>query len=163
MLGSQDTRVAFERALVNVDSAPFPTDLPRYLPRHNLDGTPLLDSKGLALLISQMGTGDVENFFGRAERALSAHGGYNIDYATLLGHEFLSASNAAARRSHCGEPDLQHNKLSLIGDINRNYQSIGESKYCDWYKEPEQDDGRRYFGDYFGDYFKSQHPTDFDA
>jgi len=87
-LNSNDTKDAFERAIHNAKYTEYPPSAPMTLPKLYRDGTPQLDSKGFELSFSQHGTNFAENTFGRAERVMSAHGGYNADVFSALGYEF---------------------------------------------------------------------------
>mmetsp|Transcript_15750 Transcript_15750/g.23690 ORF Transcript_15750/g.23690 Transcript_15750/m.23690 type:complete len:198 (-) Transcript_15750:839-1432(-) len=124
------------------------------LPKLYRDGTPQLDSKGFELSFSQHGTNFAENTFGRAERVMSAHGGYNADVFSALGYEFASRSNTDARRSLLGEQDTGHCRYDIIAQIEKNYKEADEPCFYDWYVEPQEDDDRRYRADYH----KQLHP-----
>ncbi|KAJ1447681.1 hypothetical protein M885DRAFT_541879 [Pelagophyceae sp. CCMP2097] len=129
LLNSCDAKRAFEADSRNAKYMQWPQYLcPRQRPIIQDDGKQKCNAVGMPLSYLQGGTSAAENAFGRAERVLSAKGGYTVGYASLLGSEFVSRSNTAARRGYLGEPDVGHNKLYLLEQIDENYEAIGEPK-----------------------------------
>ncbi|KAJ1446424.1 hypothetical protein M885DRAFT_577679 [Pelagophyceae sp. CCMP2097] len=127
LLNSCDAKCAFEAAIRNAKHMPWPRHL---CPRQR----PIIQGDG--------------------KQKCSA-AGYTVDYAFLLGGEFVSRSNTAARRGFLGEADVGHNKLYLLEQANRDYEAIGEPEYYPWRVEPDPYDPDRL---YWADYDKRQHP-----
>jgi len=161
LLNSVDAKGAFEAASRNAEYMPWPLHLcPRMKPIISSGGERKVNTVGMPLSYSQAGTSLAENTFGRAERVLSSKAGYKADYASLLGGEFSSKSNTVARQNYLGEPNVGHNKLWLLEQIDQDYEAIGEPKYYPWRLEPDPFDPDRL---YWGAYDKQQHPEQYDV